>query len=221
MTKKKFYHIYLIRNKKTGQTYVGKTAQRIGLRENQHLKSIDHSPIDNAIREEGADNFEVTTYCECKTQEELDEAEQEVMSKLRMQGVELYNVYYGRGHYGIKVSKGRVSYYYPNLSCCSEFYGYTSNAIRDACNGHYKLGGYLFSWSDEKGHAIENFVKKYIKPVAKKTRICSKVRCIETGRIYRNIKEAAKAVGVGSRSLNKVLVGLHKTSAGYHWERIK
>lgn len=48
----------------------------------------------------------------------------------------------------------------------------------------------------------------------------SKVRCVETGEIFADCVEAAKAVGVHRYAINCVLLGKQKTSAGYHWERV-
>lgn len=219
--KKKSYHIYLIENIKTGKIYVGKTSQRFPLREEQHMRCMDHSPIDDAIRAEGRDNFKVTVYKNCDTIEDLDKAEMDIMSELRKEGRELYNIYYGKGHHAILASKGKQKYVYPNIAMCSEMTGFIPDTIRTACNFGLTLNGWKYSWADEKGHAIEGFIKKFINPMKKKKPVRSKIRCIETGEVYPSIVAAAKAVGVGSRSLNKVFTGLHKTSAGYHWERVK
>lgn len=48
----------------------------------------------------------------------------------------------------------------------------------------------------------------------------SKVRCVETGVIYKNCADAARAIGANRYSINCVLLGKQKTSAGYHWERV-
>lgn len=48
----------------------------------------------------------------------------------------------------------------------------------------------------------------------------SKVRCVETGEVYNDCVDAARAVGVCRYSINCVLLGKQKTAAGYHWERV-
>jgi hypothetical protein len=44
------------------------------------------------------------------------------------------------------------------------------------------------------------------------------VRCIETGRLYRSISEAAKENGLYPSSLSSHLAGKNKTCGGRHWE---
>ena len=46
------------------------------------------------------------------------------------------------------------------------------------------------------------------------------IRCIETGKTYKSIREAATEFGVDSSTIGKCLVGKSKTSCGYHWEYI-
>ena len=53
-----------------------------------------------------------------------------------------------------------------------------------------------------------------------KSKIFSKVRCVETGEVFADCVEAAAAVGVHRYAINCVLLGKQKTSAGYHWERV-
>ncbi len=42
--------------------------------------------------------------------------------------------------------------------------------------------------------------------------------CVETGRVYESIAQAAMTMGITASSLNNALSGRYKTSAGYHWE---
>lgn len=46
------------------------------------------------------------------------------------------------------------------------------------------------------------------------------VECIETGKRYISIKEAAKSAGVDPSYLAKVAKGYAKTSGGFHWKYI-
>lgn len=49
----------------------------------------------------------------------------------------------------------------------------------------------------------------------------SRIRCVETGKIYKNCADAARDVGVHRYAINSCVNGKSKTSAGYHWERVK
>ena len=53
-----------------------------------------------------------------------------------------------------------------------------------------------------------------------KTKNFSRVRCVETGEIFKSCAQAAAAVGVVRQSINACLLGHQNTSGGYHWERV-
>lgn len=48
----------------------------------------------------------------------------------------------------------------------------------------------------------------------------TKVRCVETGEIFKSTAEAAKKYGVTSAQISRCLRGERKTSCGFHWEKI-
>lgn len=47
----------------------------------------------------------------------------------------------------------------------------------------------------------------------------SRVRCVETGIIYKSCVDAGRACGIHRYGINNVLNGKQKTAGGYHWER--
>lgn len=48
-----------------------------------------------------------------------------------------------------------------------------------------------------------------------------KVRCIDTGKIFNSLKDAATSVGIGSTAIHQCLKGKSKTAGGYHWEYVE
>jgi predicted transcriptional regulator len=46
------------------------------------------------------------------------------------------------------------------------------------------------------------------------------VRCVETGKVYNSIKEAAEDVKRTPTTIVHALKGYTKTAGGYHWEYI-
>ena len=44
------------------------------------------------------------------------------------------------------------------------------------------------------------------------------VVCVETGRVFESIAQAAMAMGITASCINNALSGKYETSAGYHWE---
>lgn len=48
----------------------------------------------------------------------------------------------------------------------------------------------------------------------------TKIRCVETGRIFPNQRKAADFCNRHWYGINNVLMGKQKTCGGYHWERV-
>lgn len=48
-----------------------------------------------------------------------------------------------------------------------------------------------------------------------------RIRCIETGQIFKSQSEAAKAMGCCHQNISNCLRGKAKTACGYHWEVLK
>lgn len=48
-----------------------------------------------------------------------------------------------------------------------------------------------------------------------------RIRCIETGDIYKSIQEASNITGVNRNSISAVCRGKYKTAGGYRWEYIE
>jgi hypothetical protein len=81
----------------------------------------------------------------------------------------------------------------------------------DENKNHNWVGNLEWATSSEnKQHSPQTGIK----------RVHTKIRCVETGEIYKNCSEAARAVGVHSYTLNCCVNGKQKTSGGYHWERV-
>ena len=51
-------------------------------------------------------------------------------------------------------------------------------------------------------------------------RNCTKIRCVETGEIYKSQAAAARDLGICPQSIHHCIHGKQKTAGGYHWERV-
>ena len=51
-------------------------------------------------------------------------------------------------------------------------------------------------------------------------KIRSKIRCVETGVVYKSQAEAASAVGIHRYCICCAVNGKNQTAAGFHWERV-
>lgn len=52
-----------------------------------------------------------------------------------------------------------------------------------------------------------------------KNKCFSRIRCVETGEIYKSCADAGRQIGIHPYGINSVLNGKQKTAGGYHWER--
>lgn len=55
---------------------------------------------------------------------------------------------------------------------------------------------------------------------AVKTKIFSKVRCVETGEVFKSMIQAGEAISRHHYGINLCLLGKQNTCGGYHWERV-
>ena len=53
-----------------------------------------------------------------------------------------------------------------------------------------------------------------------KKKCCTKIRCVETGVVYKSQSEAARAVGIHRYCICCAVNGKNETAAGFHWERV-
>ena len=51
-------------------------------------------------------------------------------------------------------------------------------------------------------------------------KLFTKIRCIETGIVYKSQKAAARDLGICAQSIHHCIKGRQKTAGGYHWERV-
>lgn len=51
-------------------------------------------------------------------------------------------------------------------------------------------------------------------------KVPSPVRCIETGKVFKTTKQAAKIAGVSYSMISMAASGKRKTAGGYHWEYV-
>ena len=54
-----------------------------------------------------------------------------------------------------------------------------------------------------------------------KHRVRGKIKCVETGEIFKSIAQAGEKIGKHKYGINLCLLGKQKTCGGYHWERVQ
>jgi len=89
------FKVYKITNTLNGKIYVGQTKQSIEKRFMQHLHA--DSPLGQAMRECGVENFTIEIIEECETQEQLNEREKFWIKVLNCKVPNGYNIFDGFG----------------------------------------------------------------------------------------------------------------------------
>ncbi|MBQ7475830.1 MAG: GIY-YIG nuclease family protein [Selenomonadaceae bacterium] len=95
---------------------------------------------------------------------------------------------------------------FPSIKDAAEFLDISYQSISSVLNGRAKTAyGYTFVYADGQSHKI----------------IKRKVQCIETGKIFDNVNEAAESVNLSPRTLANHLRGYKKSAGGFHWQYIE
>lgn len=95
---------------------------------------------------------------------------------------------------------------YPSISAAARSQGVSANKIKFACEHKTLIDGSFWKIIDIPGKPTE-LVERAKRPVL----------CVETGKIYESLTEAAKDVGRCVSALSQVLSGKSHVCAGYHW----
>ena len=77
-------------------------------------------------------------------------------------------------------------------------------------NNHYSN---LFWKTRQENLDTDSFREK------SKIKIRTRIRCVETGEIFKDMADAARWAGTSRHNIGNVIHGYQKTAGGYHWER--
>ena len=95
---------------------------------------------------------------------------------------------------------------FSSIKDAAEFLDISPQSISSVLNGRAKTAkGYTFIYADGQSHKI----------------IKRKVQCIETGKIFDNVNEAAESVNLSPRTLANHLRGYKKSAGGFNWQYIE
>lgn len=211
--------VYKITNRINGKVYIGQTTRPLMVRWKQHCNPSNQNCIalHRAILKYGKENFTIEQIDVASDLNELNQKE----------------IYWIKFYNSIDPNKGY------NLRIGGEN-GTVSNETR------VKLGkgnrGKKFSeeWrrkmsKSHKGvkHSAESYAKGVetkrangtYEKIAKIAVINGKqsgkrVRCLETGIVYKSITDAAKANGLNRVNVSECVRGIHKTCGGMRWEYV-
>jgi hypothetical protein len=106
--------------------------------------------------------------------------------------------------------------FYKSINSAHRLTGVSIQSLTSVVNGRAKTAN-NYHW--ERIPYTDNLViERDIPKPPGSTKV--KVKCVETGKVYNTITEAAKALGIDSSNISGVLYGVRITAGGYHWKRV-
>ena len=188
--------IYLFTNKKTGNQYVGKTSQGLRKRTLQHRRA-KRTYFDRVFTKETEKDFTLEVIDKAKTDKELNEKEIYWINKLNTKFPNGDNLCDGgettRGYTHKECSKKRMSESKKKLELSggkNPFYGQKhTKGTREKMKK---------AWTEERK-------KEHLKRM-KETKFnvnTKKVICLETGKVYESVKEAAEELKVAATNVSR------------------
>ena len=214
--------VYKIEHKTDGKVYIGQTTRTLGERISEHLRKGHKYYIDNALKKDGIDAFEISILETCETADELYEREKFWIKYFNSKAPNGYNLTDGgEGTAGRIVSaetrkkqsdsrKGR------KFSPLSKEH---REKISRANKGRKRSEEYCRRFSEmQRGKKRKPHSEETRHKMSKKCKGKRPVRCVETNEIFESITEAAKWAGVTFSTLSIAVDKNNRTAGGYHWE---
>lgn len=185
----------MISNKVNHKMYIGQTRQRLQTRFSQHMcPNSACKALRNAVRKYGRDSFEVLKLTTAATQEEADHLEM-LWIRLTHSDNPKYGYNQTSGGSGNAMAftddvKRKMSE--SRKGSGNSFYGrkHTDESRKRMRESH---AGQIHYWQEKR------------------------VVCIETGKEFKSITEAAKATGLNRTKIGDVCRGDRKSTGGTHW----
>lgn len=203
--------IYRIHNSITGKDYIGQTIRSLEERTAEHIRKTN-SVISKAIRKYGIENFVIEEIDSASTIEELNEKEIYWISKYNSIVPNGYNQCIGGGNtcgfHHREESKKKMSISKSKIYTGKNnpFYG-----KKHSDESKQKMS------SQRKG--LLHLDKEQIDKLrASHHTVC--VKNVETGEVFKSIKDASEKYAVQSTHITRVCKGRRKTAGGYHWEYV-
>ena len=204
--------IYIIIHRKTGCCYVGQTIQKLKLRISQHLRD-NRQFIDQIIRIEGKENFEIGILDICNSPTALNERERYWISYFNCKRPHGFNVIDGGKDLNIYMQQGKpvicieTNEKFESIAKAALKLNVSPTKISEVCNGKRKTtGGLNFVFADTPIEERRIFRTQ-------KRRII----CIENGIEYDSISEASYKLGIHSSAIGNVCRGKQGRAGGLHF----
>ena len=216
----KNYIIYKITNTKNGKVYIGETCRSLKERWYQHTnKDSCCIKLKRAINKYGKESFVIEQIDHALTKEEAFNKEKFWIKQYKSTNTKYgYNIlecgYTSSNKKPRKVFCYETGQIFDSVGACSREIGMSTSIINGCCHGRRptcKGKHYCFMDENERP-CVENI--KWTKPHF------TKVRCIETGTVFKCVRDAAKWLGKSEMTIFNCLSGKAKRAGGFHWQKI-
>jgi group I intron endonuclease len=235
----KTWCVYKHTNKANGKVYIGITCKKPerrweagnGYRHNAHM--------DSAIKKFGWDNFDHEVLYEGLSEDEALDLERKLISEYQSADRRYgYNIEAGgrkKGSYSAEtLEKMRQRMLGPNNHNYGKHLSEETRRKLSECNRGERHPKYGTHHSEEtrrklseqkRGDKNWNYGKKTPEEVKEKMRNraqCKRTLCVETGVVYRSVREASRQTGINIAGICLACRGERlKTAGGYHWKFVE
>lgn len=197
--------IYLMRLRKDGRLYVGKTTRELRVRILEHISCGKNYHLENAIRKYGIEAFDIYVILECEDEAALNYWESFFIALLDCKHPNGFNrTDGGEGFKGLEFTEK-----HRNGIAAKARLRTHSQKTRDQISESKKGQG--------KGVPLkpETVAKMRASSPHKKA-----VFCIELNKTFESINAAVRDTGISRQSISNVCLGKAITGGGYHWSFI-
>ena len=209
------YIVYIHTNKLNGKKYVGITSQTPNERWRNGNGYKGSTYFYNAIQKYGWNNFEHEIYKSNLSKEKACDLEVRLIAELKTNNEEFgYNLDSG-GSCGkhSEFTKNKLKQMFTGRTFSNETIENMKRAAKIR-GGHLCTNETKQKISKSKlGHPVSEDTKEKLRKAFSKP-----ILCIETGKIFSSITEAANSINLSKASISSVINGRNKTAGGYHWK---
>lgn len=217
----KLYCVYMHRNKVNGKVYIGRTSQNLNRRWRNGDGYKNCSLFWEAIQKYGWDSFEHIIIASNLSLEEADQMEKDTIEKFNAMDEKCgYNI--REGGLVAKISeetKKKLSEAHLGKTLSEETKTKISESLKGESNPFWNK-----HHTDETKAKISKIHKGKKIPKEVRKRMSEShfkpVRCVETGKEYPSIKEAARQLNLHEQNINACCKGRVKTTGGLHFEYV-
>lgn len=239
--------IYKVTNKANGKVYIGQTVLSLKIRWALHISARSGCRyLSRAIKKYGASAFSIEQIDAAETIEELNAKEifwiarydsanpkkgynlmsgggsnghhsQETKEICRIKSAAMWRDDKYRARVLPKIIASRKTPEFREGRSNERKANWRDTQYRDAMEQKMSSAEYREKQSDTKKRKYSDAEYKARWIIANREKHGEKIECVETGKVFSSIGEAAAFIGSSDTSIRKVLHGKRKTAGGYHW----